>query len=187
MTTGSCIARPTATGYTGVYVSFDGTPASKLPLLVTAFQYRFGRDLEAMTRHLVDDVAIGWEELGSDLLDGAPPAIVAALTGGQPWPSRTLDNLITPDGSPPTRITVTETTVANMDVEWGYVLRPSGVEVFPTMYAVSGPVVDWDADPLTEFGNPASWPTVTPARSPAPSTASPLPATPGMSRTAARR
>ncbi|MET8503148.1 hypothetical protein ACFWF9_01685 [Streptomyces roseolus] len=43
------------------------------------------------------------------------------------------------------------------------------------------------ADPLTDFGNPASWPTVTPARSPAPSTASPLPATPGVSRTAARR
>ncbi len=186
MTTRSFIARPTTTGYTGVYVSFDGMPASKLPLLITAFQYRFGRDLEAMTRHLVDDVAIGWEELGSDLLDGAPPRIVAALTGGDAWPSRTLDNLMTLDGSPPTRMTVTESTVANMDVEWGYVLRPSGVEVFPTNYAVAGPVVNWDADPLTDFGNPASWPTVTPARSRAPSTASPLPARPGTSRTTAR-
>ncbi|MEW2550369.1 hypothetical protein AB0957_01280 [Streptomyces zhihengii] len=168
-------------------MSFDGTPASKLPLLVTAFQYRFGRDLEAMTRHLVNDVAIGWEELGSDLLDGAPPTIVAALTGGDPWPSRTLDNLITPDGSPPARIAVTETTVGGTDVEWGYILRPSGIEVFPTMYAAFGPVVDWDADPLTDFGDPASWPTVTPPRSAAPSADSPVPATPGASRTAVRR
>ncbi|MFJ1551385.1 hypothetical protein [Streptomyces sp. NPDC088246] len=96
-------------------------PASKLPLLLAAFQYRFGRDLDTMTQHLVDDVAVGWEELGADLLDGAPPETVAALIGGGPraqWPSRTLDDLITLDGSPPTRMTVTETTAAAQDMTW---------------------------------------------------------------------
>ncbi|MFJ2875878.1 hypothetical protein [Streptomyces sp. NPDC087298] len=120
-----------------------------------------------MTRHLVDDVAIGWDELGSDLLDGAPSETVAALTGGFRWSSRTMDDLITPDGSPPTRMTVTETTAAAQDLEWGYVLRPRGIEVIPTLYAASGPVVSWDADPLTDFSNPDAWPTVTPSRPPA--------------------
>ncbi|MFH9674936.1 hypothetical protein ACH4L5_22085 [Streptomyces sp. NPDC017405] len=41
-----------------------------------------------MTRHVVDDVAVGWEELGTDLLDGAPPYIVEELTRGERWPSR---------------------------------------------------------------------------------------------------
>ncbi|CQR61852.1 hypothetical protein [Streptomyces leeuwenhoekii] len=59
-----------------------------------------------MTRHLVDDVAVAWNELGTDLLDGAPPEIVIALTGGERWPSSTLDHLVTPDGSPPVRMTV---------------------------------------------------------------------------------
>ncbi|MBB4795281.1 hypothetical protein [Streptomyces nodosus] len=43
-------------------------------------------------------------QLGTDLLDDAPPALVAALTGGEHRPSRTLDHLITPDGSPPVRM-----------------------------------------------------------------------------------
>ncbi|GAA2442524.1 hypothetical protein GCM10010433_49600 [Streptomyces pulveraceus] len=47
-----------------------------------------------MTQHLVDDVAVGWEELGSDLLDGAPPKTVAALTCGDRWPSRTIYTLM---------------------------------------------------------------------------------------------
>lgn len=32
--------------------------------------------MEAMARHLIDDVTVGWDELGTDLLDGAPPALV---------------------------------------------------------------------------------------------------------------
>ncbi|MGC0328114.1 hypothetical protein RKD23_001104 [Streptomyces sp. SAI-170] len=38
-----------------------------------------------MARHLVNGVAVGWEELGTDLLNGAPPEIVTALTGGERW------------------------------------------------------------------------------------------------------
>ncbi|MFI8308752.1 hypothetical protein ACIF80_36180 [Streptomyces sp. NPDC085927] len=142
-----------------------------------------------MTRHLVDDVAVGWDELGTDLLNGAPPEIVTALTGGDHWPSRTLDHLITPDGSPPARMTVTESTAADQDLEWGYVLRPHGIEVIPALHTASGPVVSWDADPRTDFSNPTAWPTVAPARLPTSPTAAPTPAprVPGAPRTAARR
>ncbi|MFB7481890.1 hypothetical protein ACFUEM_25080 [Streptomyces anulatus] len=164
---------------------FDGGPSSKLPLLLAAFQHRFHQDLEAMTRHLVDDVAIGWEELGSDLLDGAPPEIIAALTGGEHWPSRTLDNLITPDGSPPTRMTVTETTAADQDLEWVYVLRPSGIEVIPAQHYASGPFISWDTDPRTDFTDPAAWRPNTSASAAHPP--SPSAAAPRTSRTAARR
>ncbi|MGW3659840.1 hypothetical protein ACWD6R_31180 [Streptomyces sp. NPDC005151] len=43
-----------------------------------------------------------------------------------------LDNLITPDGSPPTRMSVTESTAAGQDLAWGYVLHPHGIEVIPS-------------------------------------------------------
>ncbi|MFE7116147.1 hypothetical protein ACFU99_12080 [Streptomyces sp. NPDC057654] len=188
MSTRSFLARPTPTGYTGIYVHLDGAPAAKLPLLLAAFQYRFGRDLEAMTGHLVDDVAVGWEELGSDLLDQAPPPIVAALTGGDRWSSRTLDGLITPDGSPPVRMTVTERTAAEQDLAWGYVLRPHGIEVIAVQHAASGPVVRWDADPRTDFRNPAAWPLASPARpAPGPPSATPAPAAPSAARTSVGR
>ncbi|WP_432112674.1 hypothetical protein [Streptomyces sp. S1] len=169
-----------------MYIHFDGTPNSKLPLLLAAFQHRFGRDLEEMAQHLVDDVAIGWEELGSDLLDGAPPEIAGPLTGGTSWPSTTLNDLITPDGSPPTRMTVTEATLHDMDVEWGYVLRPEGIEVIHALGSASGPIVSWNTHPFTDFDAPGVWAAVAPARPPAPSTASPRAAAPKSSRTSAR-
>nr|WP_106980832.1 MULTISPECIES: hypothetical protein [Streptomyces] len=186
------MARPTASGYDGIYVHLDGYPTAQLPLLLAAFQYRFARDLDAMTRHLVDDVTVGWEELGTDLLDGAQPYIVEELTRGDRWPSKTLDHLITPDGSPPTRMTVTEKDAADQDLEWGYVLRPEGIEVISMPYANAGPVVGWDAYPLECFSdNPRYW--LAPAPSPlaTPAAAGPTPAAPATapvpSRTAARR
>ncbi|MFK0121187.1 hypothetical protein [Streptomyces sp. NPDC090994] len=144
-----------------------------------------------MSRHLVDDVAVGWDELGTDLLDGAPPEIVAALTGGEQWPSTTLDHLCTVDGSPPVRMTVTEQTAADQDMQWGYVLHPHGIEVITVTHAGAGPVVDWMTDPRASFSDhPAHWPA--PTRLPA-STAPRAPRTaavglaPARPRTAAHR
>lgn len=124
-----------------------------------------------MTRHLVDSVVIGWDELGTDLLDNAPPDMVSALTGGQQWPSRTMDHLIATDGSPPVRMTVTEQTAADQDIEWGYILRPHGIELIPVAHATAGPVVGWETDPRTVFSDhPSRWtspaiaPVVTPLR-----------------------
>ncbi|MFE9686769.1 hypothetical protein [Streptomyces sp. NPDC006285] len=173
MSTHSFLARPTPRGYTGIYVHFDGQPSAKLPLLLAAYQHRFGRDLEAMTRHLVDDVAVGWDELGTDLLEGAPPQTVAALTGCEQWPSRTLDHLIAVDGGPPSRMTVTEATTAGQDLEWGYVLRPQGIEVVPALFQTSGPVVPWDTDPLGDFSASAIRRVLAPSRGPGPVTARP--------------
>ncbi|WP_435878418.1 hypothetical protein [Streptomyces werraensis] len=117
-----------------------------------------------MVQHLVDGVAVGWDELGTDLLAGAPPQVVTALTGGEQWPSRTLDHLITPDGSPPVRMTVTERTAADQDVQWSYVLRSEGIEVISVPHADAGPVIGWDTDPRTLFSDhPADWPAPTPS------------------------
>lgn len=147
-----------------------------------------------MARHLVDDVAVAWNELGTGLLDGAPPEIVIALTGGERWPSSTLDHLVTPDGSPPVRMTVTEKTAADQDLQWGYILRPHGIEVISVAHAASGPVVSWDTDPRTPFSNhPAGWPA--PANAPVTTTARPSRTAPAPApakaavkpRTAARR
>ncbi|AZK98665.1 hypothetical protein B7R87_26635 [Streptomyces tsukubensis] len=192
MTTRSFIARPTPDGYTGIYVHLDGTPASKLPLLLTAFQYRFGRNLTVMTRHLVDDVAVGWDELGSDLLHGAPVQTVTLLTGGELWPSRTLDHLITPDGSPPVRMTVTETTAADMDLQWGYILHPYGLEVVAVTEYERGPLVRWDTDPLSTISDdPAHWAPGLPApvadRRPTPAPTAPPPTADGAPQRTARR
>ncbi|WSZ34375.1 hypothetical protein OG806_35530 [Streptomyces sp. NBC_00882] len=127
-------------------------------MLLAAYQYKFGRDIEAMSRHLIDDVAVGWDELGTDLLDDAPPALVTALTGGEHWPSRTLDHLITPDGSSPVRMSVTDTTADEQDVQWGYVLHKEGVEVISPLHEDIGPIVSWSTDPRTAFNDhPAAW------------------------------
>ncbi|TDF43894.1 hypothetical protein E2C00_24495 [Streptomyces sp. WAC05374] len=186
MSTGSFIARPTETGYTGIYVHLDGQPSEKLPILLTAHRYRFGRDVKAMAQHLVDGVAVGWDELGTDLLDGAPPEILSSLTGGEQWASSTLDHLVTPDGSPPVRMTVTEKTAADLDVQWGYILRPHGIEVISVLHATAGPLVAWGTDPRAPFSNhPAHW--SAPASAAAPS-ARPAPTSPSVGpRTAARR
>lgn len=140
-------------------------PSHHLPLLLAAYQHKFGRDVEAMSRHLIDDVAVGWDELGTDLLDGAPPTLVAELTGGEHCPSRTLDHLITPDGSPPVRMTVTDETADAQDIQWGYVLHQQGIEVISLLHEDIGPLVDWDIDPRTAFNDhPAAWSSLDPRR-----------------------
>ncbi|MGW2404061.1 hypothetical protein ACWCXK_05985 [Streptomyces sp. NPDC001739] len=196
LTTRSFIARPTYPGYSGIYVHFDGVPSHHLPLLLAAYQGRFKRSVEAMTRHLIDDVAVGWDELGTDLLDGSPPALVAALTGGEQWPSRTLDDLITPDGSPPRKMTVTDDTVDDQNLQWGYVLHPRGIEVISLFHDDGGPVVGWNTDPRTKFSDSrAHWashkpvPGVPPARATPPpvSVSSAPPQPPHSPRPAVRR
>lgn len=141
-----------------------------------------------MSRHLIDDIAVGWDELGTDLLDAAPPALVTALTGGEQWPSRTLDHLITPDGSPPVRMTVTADTADAQDLQWGYILRPQGIEVISVPYATAGHIVGWDSDPLVWFSDhPGHWPAPAPAPAVATyQTATPVRA-PDQSRPAPRR
>ncbi|MER5538834.1 hypothetical protein [Streptomyces mirabilis] len=165
LSTRSFIARPTVgTGYSGIHVQLDGVPSHHLPLLLAAYQYKFGRNVKAICQHLIDDVAVGWDELDTDLLDDAPPALVTALTGGEHWPSRTLDHLITPDGSPPAHMSVTDTTADEQDMQWGYVLHKEGVEVVSLPHEDLGPVVSWSTDPRTVFNDhPAAWSSLDPA------------------------
>ncbi|MGQ4329568.1 MULTISPECIES: hypothetical protein [Streptomyces] len=177
------MARPTTgTGYSGIHVQLDGVPSHHLPLLLAAYQYKFGRDVEAMSRHLIDDVAVGWDELGTDLLDGAPPSLVAALTGGEQLPSRTLDHLITPDGSPPRRMSVTDETADEQDMQWGYILHKEGIEVISLLHEDIGPVVDWAIDPRTAFNDhPAAWSSLDPAPVIRASRSTPSPGAPATS------
>ncbi|MFD5751510.1 hypothetical protein [Streptomyces sp. NPDC127033] len=118
-----------------------------------------------MARHLIDDVPVGWETLGTDLLDGAPAELATTLTRGRRWPSSTLDHLITLGGSPPARMTVTHEDAADQDLPWGYILRPNGIEVISLACEDAGPLVGWNTDPRTVFSDrPDRW---TP-RAPAP-------------------
>ncbi|MCZ4102351.1 hypothetical protein [Streptomyces sp. H39-C1] len=128
-------------------------PSHHLPLLLTAYQHRFRRKLEAMSHHLIDTVAIGWDELGTDLLDGAPLSLIAGLTGGAQWPSRALAHVITPDGSPPVRMTVTDDTADAQGMQWGYVLHEQGIEVISLYHQDLGPIVKWSTDPRTLFSD----------------------------------
>ncbi|PIM71825.1 hypothetical protein CTU88_14225 [Streptomyces sp. JV178] len=145
------MARLTATGYSGVYVHWDGYPSGRLPLLLAAHQHRFVGDVEAMAQHLIDNVPVGWSCLGTDLLDGAPEALRTHLTGGRDFPSNELDDIVTADGSPPERQTVTEKTADGLD--WGYVLHPHGIEVIPLPETKQGLIVDWNTDPRARFSD----------------------------------
>ncbi|MFG2683574.1 hypothetical protein [Streptomyces sp. NPDC048392] len=139
-----------------MYVHFDGYPDSKLPLLLAAFRYRFAGDLEAMARHLIDKVHIGWEELGTDLLDGAPDALRRSLTGGDEFPSRQLTNVYSTDGTPAERELITQDGTG--DLEWAYVLHETGIEVIGLLAYDRGPVVGWDTDPRSRIRtDPGAW------------------------------
>ncbi|MEI5100914.1 hypothetical protein RB200_23230 [Streptomyces sp. PmtG] len=185
MSTRSCIARPTETGYTGIYVHQDGYPSSRLPLLLAACQHRFAHDVEAVSVHLIDQVTIAWDELGTDLLDGAPKSLLKQLTGGERWPSREMDNITTLDGSPPEREVITEAN--SSDLSWGYVLHPTGIEVISLDAADRGPIVSWDTDPRTRFSDhPHLWLPGQPVPATRPPRTTPAPAAPAPTSPAAR-
>ncbi|MFF8022171.1 hypothetical protein ACFZDJ_13805 [Streptomyces sp. NPDC007896] len=139
-----------------MYVHFDGYPDSKLPLLLAAYQHRFTGDLEAMARHLIDEVRHGWEELGTDLLDGAPAALRRSLTRGQECPSLQLTNVYNTDGSPAERELITQD--GTDDLDWAYILHERGIEVIALRAYDRGPVVAWDTDPRGVIGaDPGAW------------------------------
>ncbi|MFJ4688881.1 hypothetical protein [Streptomyces sp. NPDC088789] len=124
-----------------------------------------------MTRHLVSTVPIGWDILGTDLLDRAPDPLRAALTGGVEYPSSSLADFITPDGAPPQRMTVTPGEF--FGAQWGYVLHPEGIEVIAATEHGRGPLVGWDTHPLSRVSvSPARW---TPGQPPPVITPSPVP------------
>ncbi|WP_234383372.1 hypothetical protein [Streptomyces dysideae] len=161
-------------------------------MLLGAYQYRFGGDVDALCRHLIDEAPDGWSQLGTDLLDGAPEPLRAELVGSDEHPSRKLDNVhvITVGAAEAEPWTVTETSHRGLD--WGYVLHPHGIEVIPLDAEDRGPVVAWDTDPRARFSNsPYRWrpghpvPATLPPRTTA-STISPAAAAP-TARTAPRR
>jgi hypothetical protein len=131
-----------------------------------------------MSQHLIDNVAVGWSALGTDLLDSAPDALRDELTDGQHFPSSTLKDVLW-DGSPAERITVTEKTTSGLD--WGYVLHPHGIEIISLLEESHGPVVDWNTDPRARFSDShVLW---KPGR-PIPATAPPLATQPSAPPTA---
>ncbi|WP_374777025.1 hypothetical protein [Streptomyces sp. NBC_01310] len=147
-----------------------------------------------MIRHLIDAVPVAWSALGTDLLDGAPEALVNELTGGEHYPSEQMNNLVTPNGSPPRRMSIREGETGGLN--WGYVLHEHGIEVISLREEARGPVVGWATDPRTRFSDhPALWqPTgPVPGRQPPPAptltttTVAPSPPTPATAAHAARR
>lgn len=80
MTNRSFNASPTAGGYDGIDVHWDGVPSYHLPILLTARRSRFDGDTEALARHLSDDAAVGWADQGGAFLTSAPAMPVQTLT-----------------------------------------------------------------------------------------------------------
>ncbi|WP_416987021.1 hypothetical protein [Streptomyces sp. T028] len=121
--------------------------------MLGAHQYRFGGDLDALCRHLIDEAPDGWSQLGTDLLDGALEPLRAELVGSDEHPSRKLDNVhvITVGAAEPEPWTVTEKSHRGLD--WGYVLHPHGIEVIPLDAEDRGPILAWDTDPRARFSN----------------------------------
>lgn len=168
---------------------FDGYPSHHLPLLLTAHQYRFAGDTEAMARYLIDDAPEGWSYLGTDLLDQAPDVLRDHLAAGRDDPGKRY-----PAHSPDAPLIYTERTASRLN--WGYVLHPAGIEVISAPGADRGPVVDWNTDPRVRLRDtpslwkagqpiPATAPprTTTPANAPAPGPPRSIPAAAPASRT----
>ncbi|GAB7185635.1 hypothetical protein ATKI12_5466 [Kitasatospora sp. Ki12] len=124
-----------------------------LPLLLSARQHRFRGDVEALSHHLIDTPAIGWEEIGVDLLNGAPEGLRARLIGRDSVASSEVSagGILTSDGSPPSKDIVTEQTTEGLN--WAYVLHAEGVEVIGLYEYERGPVVPWDTEPTSVFSD----------------------------------
>lgn len=128
-------------------------------MLLAAYEYRFARDTDALTRHLIDTDAIAWDYLGDDLLGGAPDDLRTALNPNSVGPSRLTNSarVITSDGSPPQRMVFDESSAPD-HLEWAYVLRPEGIEVIALTQDTRGPVVGWDSGPLASCSDePQLW------------------------------
>ncbi|WP_420036036.1 hypothetical protein ACN2WE_30880 [Streptomyces sp. cg28] len=143
-----------------------------------------------MSRHLIDSVPHGWDELGTDLLDGAPAALRRRLIGDDTYPSRPIDmtNVIVVGPQPEEHEPVTQDGIG--DLQWAYVLHPHGIEVIALQAHDRGPVVAWDTDPRSRItAHPAAWhpgtraPITAPRTAPRPPTAT----TASAPRTTARR
>ncbi|MFF4031670.1 hypothetical protein ACFYZ2_18285 [Streptomyces sviceus] len=104
-----------------------------------------------MARHLIDEVHHGWEELGTDLRDGAPAGLRRSLTGGEEYSSRQLTDAYNTDGTPAERELITQDGIE--DLGWAYVLHESGIEVIGLLAYDRGPV-----DPRNRtVADPGAW------------------------------
>lgn len=137
-----------------------------------------------MTLHLVDNVPVGWSQLGTDLLSDAPGPLRQALPWPHSSPSQPLDDVFSADGTPLPRMTVTETSTDGLD--WGYILRPHGIEVIGLREHSRGPVLAWNTDPASRFSDSHHrWaPDLAPPVTIRPGTAAPSPAPAVRSATA---
>ncbi|MGP9017639.1 hypothetical protein ACT1U9_04410 [Streptomyces sp. BR1] len=130
-----------------MYVHHDGYPSARLPLLLAAYQHRFGGDVEALAAYLINRVPVGWSTLGNDLLTGMPAHLRADLSVNWTAPGTQYDDR--PAGDPPVRITDYDTD----GLDWGYILHPHGIEVVPLHKTDIGPFVTWDTDPRSRFSD----------------------------------
>ncbi|MFR9723988.1 hypothetical protein ACL02R_11575 [Streptomyces sp. MS19] len=177
MSTHSVIARPgDGDRIHAVYCHFDGGPSHQLPLLLTAYRYRFGQALDDMTRHLITDAPAGWDVLGTDLLAGAPEELRSRIA---PYldPSRkqaTTDATSVADAP----LTTTLRELRHSSLSWAYVLGQRGIDVIPLTHW-SGPeryLVTWATDARSYFpDDPDHW--VPPRRSRTARAAKPHPRT----------
>ncbi|MEU1073576.1 MULTISPECIES: hypothetical protein [unclassified Streptomyces] len=131
-----------------MYVHHDGYPSARLPLLLAAYQHRFGGDVDDLAAYLIDRVPVGWSSLGNDLLTGMPAHLRADLSVN--WTSPGTQYADRPAGDPPVRITDADDTDG---LDWGYILHPHAIEVVPLRHADVGPFVTWDTDPRSRFSD----------------------------------
>ncbi|WP_433549126.1 hypothetical protein ACQPZG_31740 [Streptomyces sp. CA-294286] len=161
LSTPSCIARPTETGFTGIYVHYDGVPSVQLPFLLTAQTYRFGGDHDALASYLIDIEEVGWEYLGDDLLFGAPDRLRDALANPDLDYRPKMAGVLTQAGAPAKRMEIDEANVLDSEVGWVFVVRPEGIEVINPALGedlARGPLIRWDHDPLARFSDhPGHW------------------------------
>ncbi|MEU6312305.1 hypothetical protein [Streptomyces sp. NPDC047014] len=137
--------------------------------MLGAANHRFGGDLDALRRHLLDG-SHDWKQLGKDLLDRVPDPVLHRLDPhGDNGPSARSDDVFHLDGTPAKPIPITDANA--MGLEWGYVLHDHGIEVIALTYYDRGPIVSWDTDLLSRVSDtPSLWAPTRPApvQAPAP-------------------
>jgi len=127
VSTRAAIAKPLGDGWTGRYHHFDGYPGGLGMDLLDLYDGHFAKDLEVMTKTLIEDHPAGWSQAGNSAdwaratpgFDGAGPKCYCH--GGRnegemqkavctcPAPGSECDALF---------------------LEWAYVLTPRGIMVY---------------------------------------------------------
>lgn len=150
----SVIARPNAAGFAGRRVHTAEPPEYMIGLLTGLYHGPFGCDLDAMQRFLINEHPGGWSQLGDD------PGVDTGWDNNRQFSMREGFICYCHGDRHEARAPFTQDSDIT-DVDWLYILGPTGISVSQAHWGDSEDVV-YDTAPVWRHRRHVSWSSATP-------------------------